>query len=54
MMEDAGRELSRRQFIKGAGVAGGMLAFGSLLPACSTSKPLKEGANADGIYCNNN
>ena len=50
MMEDAGRELSRRQFIKGAGVAGGMLAFGSLLPACSTSKPLKEGANADVIY----
>ena len=26
MMESAGRELSRRQFIKGTGVAGGMLA----------------------------
>ncbi|WP_319523849.1 amidohydrolase family protein [uncultured Desulfosarcina sp.] len=50
MMEDAGRELSRRQFIRGVGVAGGMLAFGSLLPSCSDSKPLKEGANADVIY----
>ena len=40
MMDDAGRELSRRQFIKGAGVVGGVLAFGSLLPSYSDAKPL--------------
>ena len=50
MMVGAGRELSRRQFIKGAGVAGGMLAFGNLLPSVSYSSPLKEGESADIIY----
>jgi predicted amidohydrolase YtcJ len=50
MMVDAGRELSRRQFIKGAGVAGGMLSFGSLLPSASDSSPYKEGESADIIY----
>ena len=50
MMEKAGRELSRRQFIKGAGVAGGMLALGSFLPSCSDTKPVQVGASADAIY----
>jgi len=50
MMENAGLEWSRRHFIKGAGVAGGMLAFGSLLPSCSDSQTVPEGTSADAIY----
>ncbi len=50
MIEKAGLELSRRDFIKGAGAVGGMLAFGSLLPSCSDSRTVGEGEKADAIY----
>lgn len=51
MIENAGFELSRREFIKGAGAAGGMLAFGGLASsAFASSKALSKGAKADAIY----
>jgi predicted amidohydrolase YtcJ len=50
MIENAGLELSRREFIKGAGAAGGMLAFGGLMSSCSDSRTVSEGEKADAIY----
>jgi len=51
IIEHAGRELSRRDFIKGAGAVGGMLAFGGLASSgCSDGPPLPEGTAADAIY----
>jgi predicted amidohydrolase YtcJ len=51
MIENAGLELSRREFIKGAGAVGGMLAFGNLASsAFADSKTVNKGAKADAIY----
>lgn len=51
MIERAGRELTRRDFIKGAGAVGGVLAFGGLVTSgCSDAPPLPEGTAADAIY----
>jgi len=51
MIENAGMELSRRKFIKGAGAIGGMLAFGGLTScAFSDSKPGDKNSKADAIY----
>jgi predicted amidohydrolase YtcJ len=51
MMEAAGLELSRRQFIKGAAGVGGLLALGGLAPsALGQSQTVQDGAKADAIY----
>lgn len=51
MIEHAGLELSRREFIKGAGAVGGMLAFGSLASsAVADTQDTEKGATADAIY----
>jgi hypothetical protein len=51
MIENAGLELSRREFIKGAGAVVGMLAFGSLAsPALGNAKTVDKDSQADAIY----
>ena len=51
IIENAGLELSRREFITGAGAAGGMLVFGGLVSsAFASSKALSKDAKADAIY----
>lgn len=53
MIEHAGLELSRREFIKGAGALGGMFALGGLTSAVLAEAPAVEGAaadDADAIY----
>ena len=51
MIENAGLELSRRDFIKGAGAFGGMLALGGLSSsALATSPGVSKGAKAEVIY----
>jgi predicted amidohydrolase YtcJ len=51
MIENAGLELSRRDFIKGATVAGGMLAVGGVLPSTlAGSKAMAANSQADVIY----
>ena len=51
MLEKAGRELSRRDFIKGVGALGGMLAFGGTVPSVfANSKTVDQNAKADTIF----
>jgi predicted amidohydrolase YtcJ len=51
MIESAGLELSRREFIKGAGALGGMLAFGAIMPTyLDASESIGKDAKADTIY----
>ncbi len=51
MLEKAGMDLSRRNFIKGASAVVGMFALGSLpAPAHGISTPLDQDAMADAIY----
>ena len=51
MIEKAGSELSRREFVKGVGAAGGILAFGGLASCSfSDSKAVDKNAKADAIY----
>ena len=51
IIENAGLELSRREFITGAGAAGGMLVLGGLVSsAFASSKALSKDAKADAIY----
>jgi predicted amidohydrolase YtcJ len=51
MMENAGLELSRREFVKGITVAGGLLAVGGLTAAAITGCKVSTGdASADTIY----
>jgi predicted amidohydrolase YtcJ len=51
MIENAGIELSRREFIKEAGAVVGMLAFGSLAsPALGNAKTVDKDSQADAIY----
>jgi len=51
MIENAGLELSRREFIKGAGAVVGMLAFGSIAsPALGNAKTVDKDSQADAIY----
>lgn len=51
MIENAGLELSRREFIKGASVIGGMLAVGGVATsALASSKPAGDDSKADTIY----
>jgi predicted amidohydrolase YtcJ len=51
MIENAGLELSRREFFKGAGAVSGMLAVGSIA-SCSSpvSQTVRKDAKADAIY----
>ena len=51
MIERAGLELSRRTFIKGAAVAGGLIAIGGLAPVAVASSKITGGdTSADTIY----
>ena len=51
IIENAGLELSRREFIKEAGAAGGVLFFGGIASsAFAGSKALSKDAKADAIY----
>ena len=51
MIEQAGRQLSRREFIKSATAAGGMLAAGGMVTsALSGKKALAGDSPADAIY----
>jgi hypothetical protein len=51
MIEQAGLELSRREFIKGAGAFGGLNAFGGVAASVlADSEGIPEGAKADAIY----
>jgi predicted amidohydrolase YtcJ len=51
MMENAGLEISRRDFIKHAGIAGGMLAAGGVLSSSLVpNQALAEDLKADAIY----
>ena len=51
MIENAGAELSRRDFVKGVAVAGGMLAAGGLaVPAYASANAADPDAGSDTIY----
>ncbi len=51
MVESAGMELSRREFLKGAGTLGSMLVFGGLASeAAAEASATPKGAKADAIY----
>jgi predicted amidohydrolase YtcJ len=51
MIEQAGLELSRREFMKGAGALGGIIAFGGVTASVlADAEGMSAGAKADAIY----
>lgn len=51
MLEKAGQDLSRRDFIKGVSAVGGVLAFGGTVSSVfAGNKPMDKNAKADAIY----